>query len=133
MSRAIVLAAALLFVVGCSEPTVEPSITFDDEGCSSSDVSNWPPGPPEIEVTNNRSSVSGVVMGTYTEGHERDDLVAYGSDVSTRPTFINALEIFQAQPGTSTLMFDHGPGMFFMVCMPDTNTMVVLEDLVIDD
>lgn len=72
-------------------------------------------------------------MGTYTEGHERDDLVAYGSDVSTRPTFINALEIFQAQPGTSTLMFDHGPGMFFMVCMPDTNTMVVLEDLVIDD
>ena len=134
MSRVgIALLAVSLMLAACAETTVEPSITFEGEGCSSSDPSRWPPGPPEIDVANNMGHPTGVVMGTYDEGYGRDDLVAYGSDVSTRPDFIDALEIFEAAPGSSTLVFDHGAGAYFMVCMPDTNTMVVLEDLVLEE
>ena len=72
-------------------------------------------------------------MGTYNDGFGRDDLLAYGSDISTRPPFINALEIFESAPeSTSNVLFDHGPGTYFMVCMPATDTMVVLNDLTID-
>ena len=112
--------------------TTEASISFDDETCSSSDPSNWAVGTLDIHVANNTSNLVAVVMGTYADGFEHEDLVAYGSDISTRPDFINALEIFEVAPETtSNLLFDHGPGRYFMVCMPETNTMVVLDDLTV--
>jgi hypothetical protein len=89
-------------------------------------------GPLAIEVTNDTDRRAAVVMGTYADGFTRDDLVAYGSDVSTRPDFIDALEIFEVGPGsTDQLVFDYGPGTYFRVCMPEANTMVVLDDLTI--
>ena len=88
----------------------------------------------DIEVSNNTETGAAVVMGTYRDGFGHDDLVASGSDVSTRPDFIDAVEIFEAAPeSTSSLLFDHGPGTYFMVCMPDNNTMVVLDDVTIGD
>ena len=73
-----------------------------------------------------------MVLGTYLDGYSHGDLTAYGRDVSTRPDFIEALEIFQIGPGSEEILsFDPGQGTFFMVCMPDPNTMVVLDDLVL--
>ena len=73
-------------------------------------------------------------MGTYADGFGHDDLVAYGTDTDPRPDFMEALEIFQVAPeSTSSLLFDHGPGVYFMVCMPDNNTMVVLNDVIIEE
>jgi len=129
----IAIAVLLLPLAACGEATVEPLVTFEDGECRSSDPSGWPSGPLNIEVANRTDSVAAVVMGTYADGYERSDLVAYGSDVSARPAFIDALEIFQVAPGSSTVVFDHGSGIFFMVCMPDPNTMVVLGDVVVEE
>jgi hypothetical protein len=128
------LALLAIAATSCSEATIDPSVAFNEQGCSSSSVERWPSiSPVEIEVSNNTQSVVAVVMGTYKDGFGTADLIAYGSDVSIRPDFINALEIHQAAPGiTNTLLFDHGPGTFFMVCMPDTSTMVVLKDVTVD-
>jgi len=121
-------------LAACGSDMVEPTVSFEGEGCSSSDPGKWPSGPLDIEVSNNTESGAAVVMGTYRDGSGHDDLVAYGSDVSTRPDFIDAVEIFEAAPeSTSSLLFDHGPGTYFMVCMPDNNTMVVLDDVTIGD
>jgi len=129
----IATAVVLLGLAACGETAVEPSVTVEDTGCSSSDPSGWPSGPLNIEVTSSVDSVAAVVMGTYTDGYGRDDLVAYGSDVSVRPGFIDALEIFQVPSGSTTVVFDHGSGTYFMVCMPDPNTMVVLDDVVVGE
>ena len=124
----------IVAAVSCSEDAVDPQVTFSEQGCSSSNADRWPSSEPvKIEVSNNSEVVTAVVMGTYADGFRHADLVAYGSDVSTRPEFIHALEIHQTGPGvTNTLLFDHGPGTFFMVCMPDAGTMVVLDDVTID-
>jgi hypothetical protein len=129
----IAITLVVLGLAACADPTVEPSITFEGDGCSSTDPSKWPSRPLNIEVSNTTDSSTAVVMGTYVDGYGHADLVAYGSDVSTRPDFIDALEIFQAAPGDSTLVLDHGSGTFFMVCMPDTNSMVVLDDVIIEE
>ena len=122
-----------LFVVACGSETVEPSISFENEECSSSDPSNWPVGALDILISNNTGGRVAVVMGTYSDGFGHEDLMAYGSDISIRPDFINALEIFEVAPeSTSHLLFDPGPGRYFMVCLPETNTMVVLDDLTVD-
>ena len=123
-----------LALVSCGSSQVEPTVSFDGEGCSSSDVRSWPSGSPDIEVSNNTETGAAVVMGTYADGFGHDDLVAYGSDVSTRPVFMDALEIFQVAAGSTTsFVFDHGPGTFFLVCMPDSDTMVVLDDVSIEN
>jgi hypothetical protein len=112
--------------------TTEPTISFVDGSCSASNPDSWAVETLEIQVTNNTDSRAAVVMGTYADGFTHDDLVAYGSDVSTRPDFIDALEIFEVGPGRADqLLFDYGPGTYFRVCMPETNTMVVLDDLTI--
>ena len=128
------LALLAIAAISCSESAVDPSVTFNEQGCSSSRVDRWPSsGPVEIEVSNNSGVVTAVVIGTYSDGFGHADLVAYGSDVSIRPEFIEALEIHRTGPGvTNRLLLDHGPGTFFMVCMPDTNTMIVLDDVTID-
>ena len=130
-----VLALFILALASCSQPVVEPSVFFDELGCGSSDVSAWPSkGPLEIAVSNTSEVTTAVVMGTYADGFGREDLVSYGSEVSTRPEFIDALEIHQVAPETTNaLVFDHGRGIYFMVCMPDMNTMIVLDDVTIDD
>lgn len=125
--------AVVMLTVGCGADTVEASITFDGGTCSSSDVSRWPSGALDIAVSNGSGRTAAVVVGTYFDGYGQADLEAYGSDISTRPDFIEALEIFQVGPGSSqVLAFGPGPGTYFMVCLPDTNTMVVLDDLVIE-
>ena len=132
-SGVVLVAGVVLFVVACGSETVEPSISFENEECSSSDPTNWPSGALDILVSNNTDVRTAVVMGSYIDGFGHEDLMAYGSDISTRPDFINALEIFEVAPeSTSHLLFDHGPGRYFMVCLPETNTMVVLDDLTVD-
>lgn len=42
-----------------------------------------PPGPVEVEMSNETTKGVAVIMGTYNEGFGRDDLVASGRDVST--------------------------------------------------
>ena len=108
---------------------------FEGDACSSSDPEKWPPsGSLDIEVTNHTETGAAVVMGTYQDGFGHEDLVAFGTDVSIRPDFIDALEIFEvSSESTSILKFDHGPGTFFLVCMPDTNTMIALGDVTMDD
>ena len=133
-AQKLLLALVLTSVfIACTNSTIEPTISFDDHECSSSDPANWPAGALTIDVSNNTNTRGAVVIGTYSNGFGHDDLVAYGSDVTTRPSFIEALEIFETFPGTtSSLLFDHGPGTYFMVCMPDNNTMVVLHDVTIE-
>jgi len=131
--RRLILMVVLGFsIAACDAATVQPRVSFDDQGCASSDTANWPDGALDIEVSNSTTLLGAVIMGTYDEGYGHEDLVAYGNDVSTRPDFMNSLEIFQVPPGSSTLVFDHGPGTFFMACMPDTNTMIVLDDVTIE-
>lgn len=111
---------------------VDPKVTFEGERCSSSDPSNWPDGVLQIELSNNMPRPGAVIMGTYDEGFGQDDLEAYGSDISTRPPFINALEIFEVGPDTTDQFeFDHGPDLYFVVCMSVADTMTVLGDLTI--
>ncbi len=111
----------------------ERRISFDAEGCSSADSGESPSGSIEIVAANTTSRRVAVVMGTYNDGYDREDLVAYGPDISTRPDFITALEIFEiSSQATRTLNFDHGPGTYFVTCLPNTNTMVVLDDLRVD-
>jgi len=130
-----VLVLLVFAVAACGDSlsvATEPTISFDGDSCSSSDPSDWDLKALEIQVANNADRRGAVIMGTYVDGSTREDLVAYGSDVSTRPDFINALEIFEVDPeSTDTLLFDHGPGVYFMVCMPGPDTMVVLSDLTI--
>lgn len=129
-----VAAAVIALILGaCGADTTEPSVAIQDESCLSSDPSNWPAGAPDIVLTNDSMSRGALIMGTYNDGFGREDLIAYGTDISTRPPFINALEIFEAAPGSSaTVLFDHGPGTYFMACMPETDTMVVLDDVTVD-
>jgi hypothetical protein len=132
-NRLVLVAVAVLLTAACGSDTAEPTISFDEGGCSSSDPSSWPSGALEIAISNGADGQAAVVLGTYSEGFGREDLVAYGNDVSIRPEFINALEIYPVAPHSSgNLAFDPGPGTYFMVCMPDTNSMVVLDDLNID-
>jgi hypothetical protein len=135
ISRRLVLLVVLGFsIAACNAATIQPNVSFDDQGCASSDIANWPDGALDIEVSNSTPSLSAVIMGTYEDGFGHDDLVAYGSDISTRPEFIDALEIFQVAAGaTTSLVFDYGPGTFFLVCMPDSDTMVVLDDVTIEN
>ena len=133
LRRVVVSVVVVLIVAACGDDMVEPSVSFVGDDCSSSDPGKWPSGPLDIEVSNSTETSAAVVMGTYQDGFGHDDLVAYGSDISTRPDFIDALEIFEAAPeSTSSLSFDYGPGTYFMVCLPDNNTMVVLDDVAIE-
>lgn len=134
MTRAFALALMAATGFACAGGSVQPpEVLFDQDGCSSSEVSGWPTSSPiDIAVINESDAPTAVVMGTYRDGYSHSDLAAYGRDVSTRPDFIEALEIFQIGPRSEeTLSFDPGQGTFFMVCMPDQNTMVVLDDLVL--
>ena len=71
-------------------------------------------------------------MGTHNDGFGHADLVSYGRDISTRPDFIDALEIYAIGPeSTDHVSFDHGPGYYFIVCMDSTSTMIVLNDLIV--
>ena len=73
-----------------------------------------------------------VVMGTYNEGFGHADLVAYGRDISTRPDFIDALEIYEVGPQTTRVVsFEHGPGLYFTTCLDSTSTMIVLHDVTV--
>lgn len=134
MLRSVAISVVVVLVgAACGDDMVEPSVSFVGDNCSSSDPGKWPTGPLDIEVSNSTETSAAVVMGTYQDGFGHDDLVAYGSDVSSRPDFIDALEIFETAPeSTSSLFFDHGPGTYFMACMPDNNTMVVLDDVTIE-
>jgi hypothetical protein len=124
----------MLSIAACGVSTVQPTVSIDDKGCASSDTDEWPNGVLDIEVSNSSASTSAVVMGTYDDGLGREDLVAYGSDISTRPPFITALEILEVAPArTRTLVFDHDPGTYFMTCLPDQNTMIVLDDVIFED
>lgn len=133
MTVIVVLMLSIAACAGRTGRTVQPTVSIDDQGCASSNTVDWPTGVLAMEVSNNAASRSAIVIGTYDNGFEREDLVAYGSDISTRPPFITALEIFEVAPETTdTLIFDHGPGTYFMVCLTDTNTMFVLDDVTVD-
>ena len=107
-------------------------IGIDRDDCTSSIPGSWPNGPIQIEISNQTASTTAVVMGTYNDGFGHADLVSYGSDISTRPGFMNALEIYEiGSESTDFVSFDHGPGRYFIVCMDSTSTMIVLNDLIV--
>ena len=107
-------------------------IGIDGDDCTSSIPGSWPNGPIQIEISNQTASTSAVIMGTYNDGFGHADLVSYGRDISTRPGFINALEIYEiGSESTDFVSFDHGPGHYFIVCMDSTSTMIVLNDLIV--
>jgi hypothetical protein len=107
-------------------------IGIDRDDCTSSVPGSWPNGPIQIEISNQAANTSAVIMGTYNNGFGHADLVSYGSDISTRPGFINALEIYEiGSESTDFVSFDHGPGRYFIVCMDSTSTMIVLNDLIV--
>lgn len=107
-----------------------PLIALDGTECMSSIPETWSGG--ALEIENKNTSTMAIVMGTYDDGFGHDDLVAYGRDISTRPDFIDALEIFEVGPQTSLVVsFDHGPGQYFATCLDTTNTMIVLEDVTV--
>ncbi|MGI9608586.1 MAG: signal peptidase I [Acidimicrobiales bacterium] len=107
-------------------------VILDGSGCTSSIPRTWPTGALPIEIVNDTPTSMALIIGTYADGFGRDDLVAYGRDVSVRPQFIDALEIHQLGPESAAdVLFDHGAGNFFTVCMDTTDTMIVLDDLVV--
>lgn len=109
-------------------------VALDGTGCTSSIPTSWLGGALALEISNQTAQRMALVMGTYRDGFGRDDLVAYGRDISTRPEFIDALEIYEVPPeSTHQVSFDHGRGRYFTVCMDSTSTMVVLNDLVVGD
>jgi hypothetical protein len=137
-SRAFCLALAIFISAGCTPgspietttTSMGAAIVFDGRSCSGAGLAGWRGNP--LDVINNSTTGVAVVFGTYAAGHSRADLLAYGSDVSTRPDFIDALEIFEVDPSTAAeLAYEFTPGTYFLVCMPNTNTMVVLDDVVI--
>lgn len=122
--------ALTLLAAACA--AAEPLIVISAETCSSTLRSDQPSGPVPFSIENDHDRQAAVVMGTYREGSSHEDLAEYGRDVTTRPAFIDALEIYEvAQGETREIVFDHGPGTFFVACMTDTNSMVVLDDLVV--
>jgi len=71
-------------------------------------------------------------VGTYDDGFGHADLVSYGRNISTRPGFIDALEIYEiGSESADHVSFDHGPGHYFIVCMDSTSTMIVLNDVIV--
>ncbi len=107
-------------------------IGIDGDDCTSSVPGTWPNGPIQIEISNQTASTTAVVMGTYNDGFGHADLVSYGSDISTRPGFIVALEIYEiGSESTDHVSFDRGPGHYFIVCMDSSSTMIVLNDLIV--
>ena len=111
-----------------------PAVVLDATGCSSTIPSHADLGGVGIEIHNRTETAMAVVMGSYAEGYERDDLVAYGSDISTRPDFLENAEIFEVGPyETRHVVFDEGSGRYFAVCMDTNSSMIVLDDLVIDN
>lgn len=125
---------------GTSPPITVPlasnraRVVLDGSGCTASAIpERWSDRPLPIEIINGTTTRMALVMGIYQEGFDREDLVSYGRDISTRPSFIEALNIYEVGPGTTRdVSFDRGPGRYFMVCMDSTSTMVVLADLVVD-
>jgi hypothetical protein len=114
--------------------TERAHVVLDETGCTSSIPETWPSGVLEIEISNRITGRMALVIGTYAAGFDHQDLVEYGTDVSTRPPFINALEIFEVGPAsTRQVSFDHGPGRYFAACMPSSVAMTVLDDLVVGD
>lgn len=107
-------------------------VVLDGTGCSSTIPSHSGTGDLDIEIQNRTDGTMALVMGTYNDGFGHDDLVAYGRDISTRPDFIEALEIYEVWPqATRQVSFDHGPGRYFTTCLDTTTTMIVLDDLTI--
>jgi hypothetical protein len=107
-------------------------IGIDGDDCTSSIPGSWPNGPIQIEISNQTANTGAVIMGTYNDGFGHADLVSYGRNISTRPGFIDALEIYEIAPeSTDHVSFDHGPGHYFIVCMDSTSTMIVLNDLTV--
>jgi hypothetical protein len=115
-------------------PGVTSSVVIDGTQCTSTLPASTPGGAIPIEITNRTTTRTALVMGTYNEGYRRDDLVAYGRDISTRPPFIEALEIYEVPSQTTRqVSFDHGPGRYFTACMDTNSTMTVLDDLQVGD
>ena len=112
---------------------VNATVALDATGCSSTIPTHSGTGQLGIEIQNKTDNAMAVIMGTYDEGRDRNDLVAYGRDISTRPdSIIAALEIYEvASQATSQVSFDHGPGHYFTACMDTTSTMIVLNDLIV--
>ncbi len=85
-----------------------------------------------LEIHNHTPGRTAVVIGVYADGYGHDDLEAYGRDISDRPDFIEALEIFEVGSGeTAAAEFEHEPGRYFVVCMDTTSTAIVLDDLIV--
>ena len=98
----------------------------------STDPADWPNQDPVVVIDNHRENQVAVVIGAYHEGFGFQDLVDYGPDVTIRPNFIEALEIITVGPsGSRQVGFDHGPGTYFVVCMPDRNTMTPIGELMV--
>jgi hypothetical protein len=105
---------------------------LDGTDCTSSIPETWSGG--ALEIENKNTVTMAFVMGIYGDGFGHDDLVAYGRDISTRPDFINALEIYDVGPQTTlAVSFDHGPGQYFATCLDSANTMIVLDDVTVGD
>ncbi|NNF55228.1 MAG: hypothetical protein HKN03_12415 [Acidimicrobiales bacterium] len=112
--------------------TTGPLISLDGTECTSSIPETWSGGALEFEIENKNTITMAVVMGTYHDGYEHADLVAYGRDITPRPDFIDALEIYEVGPQTTRLVsFDYGPGQYFTTCLDSTSTMIVLDDVTV--
>jgi len=110
------------------------AVVLDRTGCSSTIPSRSDTGMVGIEIENRTDTQMAVVMGTYADGFERNDLVLYGRDVSTRPDFLEDPEIYEVAPDTARqVTFERGPGRYFAICMDTTSTMIVLDDLLIGE
>ena len=105
-------------------------IALDGNECTASIPEIWSGG--ALEIENKNTITMAVVMGTYNEGFGHADLVAYGRDISTRPDFIDALEIYEVGPQTTRVVsFEHGSGQYFTTCLDSTSTMIVLDDVTV--
>lgn len=121
---------ALVTTTTTTVPEGVALIALDGNECTASIPEAWSGG--ALEIENKNTITMAVVMGTYNEGFGHADLVAYGRDISTRPDFIDALEIYEVGPQTTRVVsFEHGSGQYFTTCLDSTSTMIVLDDVTV--
>jgi hypothetical protein len=114
------------------EESPSAEVSIGEGTCHSTVPRTSETGRISLEVHNRTSGMAALVMGVYVEGHGQDDLEDYGRDVSVRPDFLEALEIYDVAAGeTAAVEFDQPPGTYFVVCMDTTSTAIVLDDLTV--
>lgn len=118
-------------------PEADGKIVFDGTECVSSIPDGLPGGGLTAEISNESENLMTFVIGTYQDGYGREDLVAFIEElevIAEPPPFIEILEFHELGSGSDgNYVFSLGDGLFFMLCLQQPSTALVLDDVVVGD